>query len=477
MSPDFEPVIGLEVHVQLSTASKLFCGCSATFGAAPNTQICAVCTGQPGVLPVLNRTAVDYALKMALATGCSIRRRSRFARKNYFYPDLPKGYQISQYDEPIAEGGSLEFWWNEALHRVGLTRIHLEEDAGKNLHLPQAKASMVDLNRAGVPLIEVVSEPEVRSPEEAAEYMRALRAIVRALDICDGNLEQGSLRCDANVSLRPRGSQRLGTKVEVKNLNSFRFVQKALEFEIERQGALLRRGETIVQETRLWNADRGVTESMRSKEEAHDYRYFPEPDLPPLAVDDARIEALRDALPELPLRRRRRFVEELELSEYDAAELTRERELADYFEQAVAAGAQPKRAANWMLTELLSRVADARAVTSAPVTPAALAELLGLVASGAVSGKLAKEIWPRMWMTGRSAREIAEADNLFQQSDTSAIECVVRGILEANAEKVADYRAGKTKLYGFFVGQVMQATKGKANPQLVNDLLKRALEG
>ncbi len=473
--PRFEVVIGLEVHAQLDTASKIFCGCSTRFGAPPNTHVCPVCSGQPGVLPVLNARVVDYALRMALATGCRVRGRSRFARKNYFYPDLPKGYQISQYDEPLAEGGAVEFWHEGTLRRVGLTRIHLEEDAGKSLHPAGSPSSLVDLNRAGVPLIEIVSEPELQSGAEAAEYMRTLRAIVRALGICDGNLEQGSLRCDANISLRLRGEARLGTKAEVKNLNSFRFVQRALEYEAERQRQVLARGGAVVQETRLWDSDRGVTESMRSKEEAHDYRYFPEPDLPPVEVAPELLERLRAELPELPLARRARFIAEQGLPEQDAAELTRERELADYFEAAVAAGARPRAAANFIRSELLSRVSDARELAQAPVSPQALAGLLALVEGGRVSGKLAKEILPRMWESGRSAEEIATAEGLVQQSDAGAIEAEVLRVIAASPAQAEQYRAGKQKLFGYFVGQVMKATAGKANPALVNELLKKHL--
>ena len=474
IEPELEVVIGLEVHAHLDTESKIFCGCSTRFGAAPNSQVCPVCSGQPGVLPVLNGRAVELALRMALATGCRIRGRSRFARKNYFYPDLPKGYQISQYDEPLAEGGAVEIWLEGGVRRrVRLTRIHLEEDAGKNLH--ERRHTLVDLNRAGVPLIEIVSEPELRSGGEAAEYVRTLRGILRTLGICDGNLEQGSLRCDANLSLRRRGEARLGTKTEVKNLNSFRFVQRALDHEAERQAQILRRGGAVLQETRLWNAEAGVTESMRSKEEAHDYRYFPEPDLPPLVIEDGLLERLRAGLPELPNARRARFIESLGLSEQDAAELTRERELADYFEQTLAAGARPKPAANWILTELLSRVADARNVLGAAVSPAALAGLLTLRETGKVSGKLQKEIWQRMWDTGRAAETIAAEENLFQESDQGALEATVREIIAAHPGQLAQYRSGKDKLFGFFVGQVMRQTGGKANPSLVNELLKKLL--
>jgi aspartyl-tRNA(Asn)/glutamyl-tRNA(Gln) amidotransferase subunit B len=470
---ELEAVIGLEIHVQLATASKIFCGCSTRFGAPPNSQVCPVCSGQPGVLPVLNASAVEHALRLGLALGCRVRARSRFARKNYFYPDLPKGYQISQYEEPLAEGGAVEIELEGARRRVRLTRIHLEEDAGKSLH--EGAASRVDLNRAGVPLVEIVSEPDLTSPAEAAELMRTLRAIVRALGVGDGNMEQGSLRCDANVSLRPRGASALGVKTEVKNINSFRFVQRALEHELERQRALLARGEAVVQETRLWDSERGVTESMRSKEEAHDYRYFPEPDLPPLAIDEGWLARLRAGLPELPLARRDRLAREHDLPAQGAAGLTRERELADYFERAVAAGARPRPAASFILTELLGRVPDAREVAAAPVTPEALAGLDALVASGRVSGKLAKEIFARMWESGRSAEEIAREGDLYQSSDAAAIEAEVRRVVAASPAQVAEYRAGKEKVLGFFVGQVMRATAGRANPALVNELVRKHL--
>ena len=490
----YEAVIGLEVHVQLATRTKIFCGCSTRYGAPPNSQICPVCTGQPGALPVLNRQVIDYALRMALACGCTIRRRSRFARKNYFYPDLPKGYQISQYEQPLAEQGAVELWLPSGeRRRVALTRIHVEEDAGKSIHGAAGACSLVDLNRAGVPLIEIVSEPDMRQPEEAAEYMRTLRGMVRALGISDGNMEQGSLRCDANISLRPAGSQALGAKTEVKNINSFRFVQRALQYEIERQRRLLEASEAVEQETRLWDADAGVTRSMRSKEEAQDYRYFPDPDLPPLQIDEPWIEQVRAEQPEQPGARRQRYIEQLGLSDYDAAELTRERELADYFEATVAAGASPKRTANWILTELLARFQDPREVGSltgsagetedprevgsgTPVTPERLAGLLALWDSGRISGKLAKQIWPLMWDSGESAEAIAQREDLFQHSDQAAIEADVRRVLQDNPTQVEQYRAGKQKVFGFFVGRVMRATRGKANPELVNRLLREALD-
>jgi aspartyl-tRNA(Asn)/glutamyl-tRNA(Gln) amidotransferase subunit B len=472
----YEIVIGLEVHVQLASQSKLFCGCSTRFGSPANSQICPVCSGQPGVLPVLNRTAVAYAVRMALATNCEIRKRSRFARKNYFYPDLPKGYQVSQFDEPIAEHGSVEVYLDDTPRKIALTRIHMEEDAGKNIHLGGSQFSLVDLNRAGIPLIEIVSEPDIRSPAEAAEYMRSIRAIVRATGISDGNMEEGSLRCDANISLRQKGCETLGSRTEIKNVNSFRFVEKALEYEARRQADLLDRGERIVQETRLFDADRGVTSSMRSKEDADDYRYFPDPDLPPVLVDDEMLEAARQAVPELPIARRRRFVEQLGLSHYDAKELTKERELADYFESVLKAGAKAKPTANWMLSELLSQVDDARNLPDAIVKPQALAELLSMIEAGKISGKIAKTIWPKMWESGHSAKAIAEEENLFQQSDEKALMKEIDSILQKNDDKVQEYRGGKEKLFGFFVGQVMRATQGKANPQLVNQLLKARLD-
>ncbi len=476
MTTNYQTVIGLEVHAQLLTESKIFCGCSTEFAQPPNTAICPVCSGQPGALPVLNQKVIDFALRMAAATRCTIRRKSRFARKNYFYPDLPKGYQISQYDEPLAEHGFVEIIADEGPKRINILRIHVEEDAGKSIHQNAANISLVDLNRAGVPLIEIVSEPDLRSPEEAAEYMRTLRGILRTLGICDGNMEQGSLRCDANVSLRPQGSQSLGTRTEIKNINSFKFVQRALAYEVERQKRILEEGEAVVQETRLFNAELGITESMRSKEEAHDYRYFPDPDLPEVVIAEDVIEKLQKEIPELPLARRKRFIEDLHLSAYDAEELTRERELADYFEETLAKGVEPKRAANWILTELLSKVDDARHVFKVPVSPAGLAGLLQLLSSGKVSGKLAKEIWIKMWESGKAAEQIALEENLFQQSNPDLIAEEVKKILADNPEQVAQYKAGKHKVLGFFVGQIMKVTRGKANPQMVNQLLKRYLD-
>jgi aspartyl-tRNA(Asn)/glutamyl-tRNA(Gln) amidotransferase subunit B len=456
----WEVVIGLECHVQLATESKLFSASSSAFGGTPNSHTDPPVLGLPGALPVLNRRAVELAVRLGLATGSTIRRRSRFARKHYFYPDLPKGYQISQYDEPICEGGHIG--------NVRLTRIHLEEDAGKSLHA-QGHHSLVDLNRAGVPLVEVVSEPDLRSAAEAGEYMRALRQLVRWLGISDGNMEEGSLRCDANVSLRPLGETKLGTKTELKNINSFRYVEKAIEYEVARQTQILDGGGKIVQETRLWDPDRGVSASMRSKEEAHYYRYFPDPDLPPVVVSEAQIEKLRAELPELPAARRRRFVETMALTEDDARVLTDEKALADYFDEVVRLGAEPKRAANWIQSELL------RVGLSAPVTPAALAELLALIAAGTISGKIAKDVFAKMLVSGESPKLIVEREGLVQVSDTGAIEAAARDVIAANPKQVEQYRGGKPELIGFFVGHVMKATQGKANPGLVNEILRKLL--
>lgn len=468
----WEPVIGLECHVQLATHSKLFSSSATAFGGTPNSQTDPPVLGLPGALPVLNRTAVAFAVRLGLAIGATIRRSSRFARKHYFYPDLPKGYQISQYDEPICEGGAIDL----GSHTVPLTRIHLEEDAGKNMHLAGSSTSLVDLNRAGVPLVEVVSEPALRSAEEAAEYMRALRQLVRYLGISDGNMEEGSLRCDANVSLRPKGESRLGTRAELKNINSFKFVQKAIEFEIARQAALLDAGQKVVQETRLWDAERGSSHAMRSKEHAHDYRYFPDPDLPPLVLASEQIESIRAGLPELPAQRRRRFVLEHGLSEADARFLSDERPLADYYEAATRAHGDGKKIANWIQSELLRELnRDGRAIESCPVTAEQLAELVLLIDDGTISGKIAKDVFAKMFATGDTARAIVEREGLVQVTDSSAIEAACQAVIAANPNQANDFRAGKTAMLGFFVGKVMKATEGKANPQLVNDVLKRLL--
>jgi aspartyl-tRNA(Asn)/glutamyl-tRNA(Gln) amidotransferase subunit B len=477
---EFEAVIGLEIHAQLLTASKMFCGCSAAFGGEPNTHICPVCIGLPGALPVLNRTAVDYAIGAALAIGGAVQARSIFARKNYFYPDLPKGYQISQYELPMATGGCVELPGAGESRRVGITRVHLEEDAGKLLHegfVDADRKSYVDYNRSGVPLIEIVTEPDLRSAADAAEFFTRLRTLLVWLGVNDGNMEEGSLRCDANISLRPHGQAALGTKAEVKNLNSFRFLQKALEYEIARQIDLLADGGRVVQETRLWDAAAGRTVSMRSKEEAHDYRYFPEPDLPPVIVDGERIERIRAAMPELPDARRRRLVGALGLPEYDAGQLTQSRHLADYFEATVQAGAPAKAASNWIMGEL-ARVLNERGVDMAasPLDAARLAGLIALVENGTLSGSMAKGVFETMYTTGQTAEAIVAAEGLAQIDDESQIVALIAEVLAANAGPVADFRGGKASAFGFLVGKVMKAAAGKANPKRVNELLKRALE-
>ena len=475
---DYEPVIGLEIHAQLKTRTKIFCGCSTAFGAPPNTHVCPVCLGMPGVLPVLNRKVVDYALRMAVATGCGIERRSQFARKNYFYPDLPKGYQISQYELPIARNGMVAITVDGEPQQIGITRIHMEEDAGKLIHDPARPVSRVDFNRTGVPLIEIVSEPDIRSPEAAGAYLRQLRSIVRYLGICDGNLEEGSFRCDANVSIRPLGQAELGTRAELKNLNSFKFVEKALHYEIRRQKEVLMDGGVIVQETRLWDADKGRTFSMRGKEEAHDYRYFPDPDLLPLVIDEPWIDAVRDAIPELPDVKKRRFVEALGLTAADAEILTSDRELADYFEACLARFPHPKPVSNWVITTLLGLLhTEGRSIGDSPVSPSHLGELLELVDSNVISGKIAKTVFEEMALTGTSPKTIVEAKGLVQVTDVSAIESVVATVIHAHPAQAEDYRNGKTKLLGFFVGQVMKATQGKANPKIVNEVLRRLLAG
>jgi len=475
---EFEPVIGLEVHAQLKTHTKIFCGCSTRFGAEPNTQTCPVCLGMPGVLPVLNRTVVDFTLCMALATGCTIAPESRFARKNYFYPDLPKGYQISQYELPIAENGRIDIEVDGRTQRVRIRRIHMEEDAGKLSHDPHRPVSRVDLNRTGVPLIEIVSEPDLESPAAAGAYLRKLRAIVRYLGICDGNLEEGSFRCDANVSIRPKGFRELGTRTELKNLNSFRFVEKAIEYEISRQKDVLMDGGTIVQETRLWDSARSQTFSMRGKEEAHDYRYFPDPDLLPLVIDAGWIERLRQSLPELPDARRARFVEQYGLPAYDAGVLTSDRDLADYFEACLADFPQPKPVSNWIMGPLLGLLnARGVAIDRSPVAASALAGLLKLIDGGAISAKIAKTVFDEMPVSGKTAAAVVAEKGLSQINDTDAIEAVVQDVLDRSPDEVAAYRGGKTKLMGFFVGEVMKATRGQANPKTVNELLRKRLEG
>jgi aspartyl-tRNA(Asn)/glutamyl-tRNA(Gln) amidotransferase subunit B len=472
----FEPVIGLEIHAQLLTESKIFCGCTTKFGASPNTHTCPVCLGMPGVLPVLNQEVVEFAMKMALATHCTIAPYSQFARKNYFYPDLPKGYQISQYEFPLARNGWVELATEGAARRIRIHRIHMEEDAGKLIHDEFQPVSYVDFNRTGVPLLEIVSEPDIETPEEAAAYLRTLREVLRYLEICDGNMEEGSMRCDANISLRPVGTEGLGVKAELKNMNSFRNVQRALEFEIRRQSALLERGEPVIQETRLWDASRNVTVSMRGKEEAHDYRYFPDPDLVPIVVTSAWVEAVKAKLPELPDAKRERFIRDYGLPPYDAEVLTSSKALANYFEAAVSVFSQPKTVSNWIMSELLRELKrDDCELEACPVTPDNLAELLHLIDSGTVSGKIAKSVFEQMYATGKRARAIVEENGLVQVRDEGAIEAVVSEVLAENPAEVERYRAGNEKLLGFFVGQIMRKTKGKANPQLVNEILQKKL--
>jgi aspartyl-tRNA(Asn)/glutamyl-tRNA(Gln) amidotransferase subunit B len=475
----FEAVIGLEVHAQLRTATKIFCGCPTTFGRPANTNVCPVCAGLPGVLPVLNRRVVELALRAVAATGGRVPARSVFARKNYFYPDLPKGYQISQYESPLSVGGGVDIVAGGSPRTIGLTRIHLEEDAGKLIHgenLGDPGASFVDLNRAGVPLIEIVSEPDLRTPEEAREYLATLRDILLFTGVCDGNMEEGSFRCDANVSVRPRGETRLGTKVEIKNMNSFRNVARALEYEIDRQLDQVAAAEKIVQETRLWDADRGVSVSMRGKEEAHDYRYFPEPDLVPVAVDEAWLARVAAGLPELRPARRDRFASAYGLPEYDAGVLTESPELADYFETTVGLFAQPKKVSNWIMTELLRLLRESgRDIGASPVTPEGLAGLLKLVEEGTVSGKMAKEVFGAMYAEGRPAADIVAERGLSQNSDAGSLEAIVDAVLAASPAEVAAYRGGKDKLFGFFVGRVMKESRGSANPGLVNDILRNKL--
>ena len=476
----YEPVIGLEVHCQLLTRSKLFCGCPNRFGAPPNTLVCEVCLGLPGSLPVLNRHAVTLAIRASLALGCRVHDTSVFERKNYFYPDLPKGYQISQYQAPLATHGSLEIAGADGPRSVRIARLHMEEDAGKLLHEGFAwsdEKSGVDLNRAGVPLVEIVTEPDLRSPEEAHAYLTALRAVLLYAGVSDGNMEEGSLRCDANVSVRPRGASALGTRAEVKNLNSFRNVARAIEHELTRQVALVESGREVVQETRLWNEGRAETAPMRSKEDAHDYRYFPEPDLRPLAVSPEWLAEVRASLPELPAARRKRFVADYALPEYDAGVLTQERELADYFEAAARESGNAKAASNWIMTELLRKLKeDARPLAEAPVSPSSLAALVKLVAAGTISGKIAKDVFEKMWATGESPSAIVEREGIAQLDDEGALASAVAEVVAASPEQVASYRGGKAAALGWFVGQVMKKTGGRANPQRVNALLRKALD-
>ena len=472
----YEVVIGLEVHAQLLTETKMFCRCSTKFGSEPNSQTCPVCIGMPGVLPVMNRKAVEYAILTGLATNCRIAPYSRFARKNYFYPDLPKNYQISQYELPLCENGFVEIVVDDEVKRIGITRIHMEEDAGKNIHEERGDHSFVDLNRTGVPLMEIVSEPDLRSPGEASEYMKKLRAILRYLGVCDGNMEQGSLRCDANVSIRPAGQNDFGTRAELKNINSFKFVEKALEYEIKRQVSVIEDGGRIIQETRLWDSAAGVTRSMRSKEEAHDYRYFPEPDLPPILVSQEWIDEIKANLPELPDEKRKRFIGQHGLPEYDAELLTSEKAIADWYERVVESGGQPKVVANWMMGDLMRLLNEEnKSVDALLFGPAQMVGMLKLIDDGTISGKIAKTVFEEMYRTGKNAGDIVKEKGLVQISDTSEIEMAVDDVLAKSASEVERFKAGDEKLMGFFVGQVMKATKGKANPKMLNDLLKEKL--
>ena len=476
----YETVVGLEVHAQLLTASKMFCGCSTTFGGEPNTRTCPVCQGMPGTLPVINRRAVEFGMKTALALGCTVNALNRFARKHYYYPDMPKNYQISQYEEPLAEHGSLEIEVDGAIRTIGIQRVHLEEDVGKLVHegsLETAPSSQVDFNRAGVPLMEIVSKPDMRSSAEAVAYLRALRAILIYLEVCDGNMEEGSLRCDANISLRPRGAEDLGTKVEIKNMNSFRNVQHALDHEVKRQARALQDGVRIVQETRLWDPDRAQTVSMRSKEYAHDYRYFPEPDLPPLQIEPRWVEEVRVSLPELPAALRHRFTRAYGLSAYEADLLAQGRGLADYFEDTAREYPNPKIVANWVLNELLRELPgdDDRAVAACPVPPRKLAGLLRLIDDGTISGRIAKDVFEKMYRSGESAEAIVGREGLTQVADADALGAAVDQVLAAHPKVVEDYKGGKRAAVGFLVGQVMKATEGRANPALVNRLLAEKL--
>jgi aspartyl-tRNA(Asn)/glutamyl-tRNA(Gln) amidotransferase subunit B len=470
---DYETVIGLEVHVQLSTHSKIFCNASAEYGGGPNEYVDPVTLGLPGALPVTNKRAVEFAIMLGLATNCEIRRFNRFARKHYFYPDLPKGYQISQYDEPICERGHVDFYVGETKRTVGLKRIHMEEDAGKNIHDSRTNSSLVDLNRAGVPLLEIVSEPEIRSPAEAASYLRAIRQLVRYLEISDGNMEEGSLRCDANISLRPVGQLTFGTRTEIKNLNSFKFVERALEYEIARQTAILKAGQAVVQQTLLFDSTNGTTRPMRSKEESADYRYFPDPDLPPVVVEESWIREVQRTLPKLPSAWAHELVTEFGLSQYDASVLTSERASAEYYHQVVAACGNAKAACNWVTSELFGMLnKEGLSIEQSPVTAKNLADLITLVDTDVISGKIAKSVFEEMFSTKKDPNTIINEKGLKQLSNDDEILAIVRAEFDKNPEQFAGYLGGNERLHGFFVGQIMKVTGGQANPKKVNELIR-----
>ena len=480
MSNQYETVIGLEVHTELKTKSKIFCACSTEFGGEPNTHVCPVCLGLPGTLPVANKKVVDFAIKAGLALNCEILEFNKFDRKNYYYPDLPKGYQISQFDLPICGRGYLDIELNEQTKRIGITRIHMEDDAGKLNHegevIAQAESSLVDYNRTGVPLLEIVSEPDMRSPEEAVAYLEKVKAILQYTEVSDCKMQEGSLRCDANISIRPLGATKLGTRTELKNMNSFKALQKALEYEIERHIELIEDGGMVVQETRSWDESKGITVSLRSKEEAHDYRYFPDPDLVPLIIDEKWIESIRNSLPELPDERKQRLINDYDLPRYDAEVITSSKDLGDYFDQCLKHFKDAKKISNWIMGELLRLLnVNYKEVADCPVAPEELGALLQLIDKGTISGKIAKQVFEEMFTSGKTAKQIVKEKGLEQISDTGELEKIIEGIIEANPDPVADYNSGKGQAIGFLVGQVMKASKGKANPQMVNKMLRDKL--
>lgn len=476
---DYEIVIGLEVHSELKTKSKIFCGCSTQFGSEQNTNVCPVCLGLPGVLPVINEKVIEFAIRAGLALNCEILPFSKFDRKNYYYPDLPKNFQTSQYDLPIAVNGYLDIEVEGQTKRIGITRVHMEEDAGKLVHsgtINNSDYALVDYNRTGVPLIEIVSEPDIRTPEEAKAYLEKLKAILQYIDVSDCKMEEGSLRCDANISLRPRGTEPFGTKAEIKNLNSFRSVQRGLEYEAARQEQVLEEGGRVIQETRSWDEAKGITLSMRSKEQAHDYRYFPEPDLVPIIVDPAKVEEIRQSLPELPDARQKRLMNDYGLSSYDASVIIASKAMADYFDETVACQADAKSVANWLMGEVSKHLNTAGLdIEACPVTPAKLAGMIALIDKGTISGKIAKTVFEDMWSSGKDADTVVKEKGLVQISDASAIVAIVDSVIAANPQSVADFKAGKEKAIGFLVGQIMKQTKGRANPEMVNKLLRERL--